>query len=328
MTKQAGRRYWVQAGLALGLGLLLAEGALQLASLVVGRRADAWLAGERVDVLAVGDSHTYGLPLPAADSYPAQLEARLRERHPGREWRVANLGVPGANSAFVANRLERQIVQLAPRLVIVWVGINNYWNVVEVSEAEAAGAGPGGQNLGASFWQSLRLYRLAALLFYNATGHRYDARTRGGWFEGEQPPSAGSGSRVPQVERPPGLARDLTRMTKIARSLETPILFITYPLPSQHTLRQEALRLGGRLSVPVVDAAESRVRARRDGHSDDALVDTRQGAHPSALLYRYLVDDLLVFVEPFLGLDPPELGLDPPESEGLPRSGEPAASDE
>ena len=97
---------WLAVGVGLLASLVLAELALQLAAAVAGplaqREAQASPDGEALTVLSVGDSHTYGLPLPREDAYPAQLEAALTARHPAANFRVINLGTPGLNSTFVA----------------------------------------------------------------------------------------------------------------------------------------------------------------------------------------------------------------------------------
>ena len=122
--------------LALVGSLVAGEVFLQLASLATRHwaegRGGTVMAEGAIRILCVGDSHTFGLPLPEEESYPAQLGEALARRHPGIEIEVINLGIPSLNSAFVANRLEEQMHQIQPQLVIVWVGINNLWNVVEM----------------------------------------------------------------------------------------------------------------------------------------------------------------------------------------------------
>jgi lysophospholipase L1-like esterase len=125
--------------------LVAIEIALQIASFT-GRifvspdNVEAAGEGETV-ILAVGDSHTWGAAVDPEDSYPSQLQKTLELRFPNRSFRVVNLGIPGTNSAFVANRLERQILQIRPHLVILWVGINNLWNVLETESRGEAGVG-------------------------------------------------------------------------------------------------------------------------------------------------------------------------------------------
>jgi lysophospholipase L1-like esterase len=277
--------------------LLLAEGALQLGGLVaqqLGTRASAE-ADQRgaIRVLCVGDSHTYGLPLPEPESYPAQLEAALAARHPTLRFEVVNLGIPGLNSAFVANRLERQLHQLQPDLVIVWVGINNLWNVVERGRQES---GDPWLPVRAALMK-VRLFRLASIAWYNATGHQYDPALRGGWHAGEASPS---GRLPPDVDMPnpaPGLAHDLARISELTSSLETPVLFVTYPLKASEGINRVIERAGGRLGVDVIDTRGELARAIADGHPRAELIDRRSGPHPSRVLYRYIVDAMLPVVE-------------------------------
>jgi hypothetical protein len=145
---------------------------------------------------------------------------------------VVNLGIPGLNSTFVANRLERQIFQLRPGLVIVWVGINNLWNAVE---RQAGSATDDPLRWRRPLMRS-RLFRLASIAWFNATGHQYDAEGRGGWYEGELPPSGRVADGVEMPDPAPGLARDLTRMVELTRSVDTPILFVAYPMAGQRAI--------------------------------------------------------------------------------------------
>lgn len=285
------------AGVALVGSLVAAELTLQVLAAVAARTVDrgqeAWIGEEGITVLSLGDSHTFGLPLPAEESYPAQLEAALRRHHPEFEFQVVNLGIPGANSSFVANRLERQMFQLRPDLVIVWVGVNNIWNVAETRAWQRPDR-----------WLPLRqallnakLFRFASILWFSATGHQYDPAERGGWFDGERRPSGhlGKGKRL---KDPSGsLAPDLRRMVELARSLETPMIFVTYPLAGAEEINRTIRVTGGQLGVAVIDSSASLERAFRAGHLRPELIDERSGPHPSALLYRYLVEDMLAEVE-------------------------------
>lgn len=294
------RRTWgARTGRALALVavcLLALELTLQAASLglraVTGRAPHDSLAQDAIRILCVGDSHTYGLPLTAAESYPAQLQTALEKRHPGARFAVANLGIPGVNSAFVANRLERQLLQLRPHLAIVWVGMNNQWNAIE-SEAWR----------GESPWQAARrvllhskIFRFASIAWYTHTGHQYDPGERGGWFEGETPPS-GRRQLAAEPMSAPGLAGDLERMAAIASALGTPLVFLTYPMRHQRPVNDVIELTAQRLAIPVIDTGRDRARALADGYEIIELIDRRAGPHPSALLYRYVVGSLLPAVE-------------------------------
>ena len=76
-------------------------------------------------VLAFGDSLAAGYGLAPHESFPRQLEALLRERHPGAS--VANAGVSGDTSAGGRARLARVLARLTarPDLAIVELGAND-----------------------------------------------------------------------------------------------------------------------------------------------------------------------------------------------------------
>lgn len=285
--------------LALVVAVLAGEGFLQAASWAAGTfgsRASLSADGDAVRILCVGDSHTYGLPLPRAESYPSQLERRLSERHPDRRFQVVNLGIPGTNSGYLANRLERQMLQLQPRLVLVWVGVNNQWND---AESEALAERPAWRR----WLLASRLYRLASIAWSTRTGYQYDPEQYGGWFEGERPPSR---RRPPDDAETallaPGLGRDLGRIAATAASLDTPVVFLTYPMRKQKPLNRAIERAAFEAGVPVVDTQLDLERAVAAGHAIPALIDTSTGPHPSGILYGYVVDSLLPVVEGALGL--------------------------
>ncbi|MEE2673375.1 MAG: GDSL-type esterase/lipase family protein [Myxococcota bacterium] len=289
----------LRIGLALLVALVAGEVFLQAASFVASRtgaRGSARPAAPgAVTILCVGDSHTYGLPLPPEESYPAQLEARLSERHPGRVFQVVNLGIPGMNSGYLANRLERQILQLRPRLVLVWVGINNQWNVAESEDARGALRG---------LLSHSRLYRLASIAWYTGTGYQYDPEQHGGWFEGEQPPSARRSPDEAQTRAlAPGLARDLARIVETTRLFDTPVILLTYPMRKQRPLNRVIEVAGFEAGVPVLDAVLDFERAVADGHAIRSLIDLSAGPHPTAHLYGYIVESLIPVIDATLGLE-------------------------
>ena len=288
---------WLLALVALVGSLLAAELTLQIAAAVAGRWASRAAgdvsAPDTITVLSVGDSHTFGFPLPPEDAYPAQLEAALAARHPQLDFRVVNLGVPGLNSTFVANRLEGQMFQLRPHLVIVWVGINNVWNAAET-----------GAEADAQAWRSVReallgvrLFRLASLVWFSETGHQYDVEGRGGWFKGERPPSELFEEGQEIVDSWGRLGPDLERMIALSHGLDTPILFVTYPLNGAAAINGTIRRVAGQEGVAVIDTRRSLARAAQSGHQRPELIDERAGPHPTRLLYGYVVEDMLPAVE-------------------------------
>jgi acyl-CoA thioesterase-1 len=73
-------------------------------------------------ILAFGDSLTAGFGLPAAQSFPAQLEARLRAK--GIAADVVNAGVSGDTTAGGLARIDWALAD-RPQLVILALGAND-----------------------------------------------------------------------------------------------------------------------------------------------------------------------------------------------------------
>jgi lysophospholipase L1-like esterase len=105
-------------------------------------------------VLALGDSHTFGVFYPEEASYPAQLQQELDRRTPSK-YRVVNLGLPGTSSAEIVDRLPAWIDEYRPRAVIVCVGVNNNWN--------HAGTRKHAHDQAVSSFRVVRLFRLIRL---------------------------------------------------------------------------------------------------------------------------------------------------------------------
>jgi acyl-CoA thioesterase-1 len=76
-------------------------------------------------ILAFGDSLVAGYGLAATDSFPAQLEHRLRSAHPQAQ--VLNAGVSGNTTADALGRLPRVLSALParPDLAVVQIGAND-----------------------------------------------------------------------------------------------------------------------------------------------------------------------------------------------------------
>lgn len=73
-------------------------------------------------IVALGDSLTAGLGVEESESYPAQLERRLRVD--GHHYRVINAGVSGETTSGTLSRLE-WVLTMAPDIVILEIGAND-----------------------------------------------------------------------------------------------------------------------------------------------------------------------------------------------------------
>ncbi len=259
-------------------------------------------------ILCVGDSHTYGATLPEPESYPHQLESSLRSRYE-RDIQVVNLGVPGMNTPMVANRLEGQIARLHPDLVIVWAGVNSFWNAAETEAWEGWTNGP------RAWLFRLRTVRFAAAAWFNMTGFEHARAEVLEWGDdgpiwqfGEErlvmKTGRGEPDWLPEERVRRGLENDYARMIRTARAHETPIFFVTYPYEAGiFGIANEMLRaVAAEHGVKVIAAESALERARSDGFTTQDLVVDAMGPHPRALLYRYIVEQMLPDVAGLLGL--------------------------
>ena len=295
------KRLAAKLSIALLATLLTLEVCLQLAS---------WLAasdgppvsgpdGDEIVILCVGDSHTWGAGVSPEDNYPSQLGAALEVRFPSQRFRIFNLGLPGVNSAHVANRLETQLLALQPAIVIVWVGTNNMWN--ELEQEDSTGGG-----LHQALLRS-KLYRLATVLWHTRSGAfeafgqdaQKDARRDAflAWTNAGQQRSA---ERIEQT-----LSTDMQRMVETATTLGAEIVFLSYPQERQQLPVSDFIARNARaLGVPVVVTAHDRERAEADGLREGQLFVFSAGPHPSPALYGYIVESLLATLVDSLDLAP------------------------
>jgi len=80
------------------------------------------LAEAEGTIVAMGDSLTAGLGVPARDAYPAQLERKLKEA--GYRWQVINAGISGETTSGALSRID-WLMRLKPDVVILETGAND-----------------------------------------------------------------------------------------------------------------------------------------------------------------------------------------------------------
>lgn len=82
-------------------------------------------------IACVGESTTAvagdaaGRALVSTTAWPAQLEATLRARDPGRDHRVANLGVMAGTTGLAVDALEAALPELRPQIIVVMMGMKD-----------------------------------------------------------------------------------------------------------------------------------------------------------------------------------------------------------
>jgi len=123
-----GARTWLSWPLRIALGFISMELTLAVGARVVGT---AVLRGARpasggdgaTRVVCLGDSNTFGIGAPTGRSYPDQLRDLFSVAVADVE--VVNLGVPGTTSRQMIDRLESEIAEDVPDVVVFLGGGND-----------------------------------------------------------------------------------------------------------------------------------------------------------------------------------------------------------
>jgi lysophospholipase L1-like esterase len=106
--------------------------AVLLAGLFIWRQFFYWPVTNKhptgTNIIAFGDSLTYGTGAAAGQDYPSQLS-----KLSGRE--IINKGVPGETTAQALNRLDKDVLQQDPRVVILLIGGNDFLQRLPMSQA-------------------------------------------------------------------------------------------------------------------------------------------------------------------------------------------------
>jgi len=92
------------------------------------------VTAQPITILALGDSLTEGLGLPKEESYPAQLEAALKQAGYSNVT-VVNSGLSGETSTGLVNRVDWAL-KTKPDITILTVGANDAMRGIEVDTIE------------------------------------------------------------------------------------------------------------------------------------------------------------------------------------------------
>jgi hypothetical protein len=291
---------------------VLGETGLRVAALFVNSRATDWRQAAKHRILCVGDSHTYGVYVPADETYPAHLQQFLDRDAPGN-YAVVNLGIPGMNTAQVRNHLPAQVEKYRPDIVVVWGGANNTWNIAEVDDQSATW-----RMWLASVVNRIRIYRFMRIWVHDLWVERdfesikHDLRssatgriTKAPEISIENPWVANTGITVrhwdgtkERLENELGdhsealagerALRDFAAIAEYARSAGIRLLFVLYPteFPAFAFANQAMRRVAEQYGLAVVDSAVSLQRV--------AVEDRKwlPAVHPTGPVYREIARDL------------------------------------
>jgi lysophospholipase L1-like esterase len=84
-------------------------------------------SSEFLNILCIGDSHTFGVGAKPGFSYPEQLQRMIDKEN--IKYKVYNLGIPGTNSSTVLLNIPKWIKMYKPKVVILMIGCNDNLNL-------------------------------------------------------------------------------------------------------------------------------------------------------------------------------------------------------
>lgn len=288
---------------SVALALVLVEVGLQLATRFVSDRSSAWKPAAAHRVLCVGDSHTYGAGVERGETYPARLQTLLETREPGVH-SVINMGLPGLSAAQLHGRIGVWLHRYRPDLLVVWVGVNDSWNVAEL-EGGASGIRAKLDGLLARS----RLYRLVRVSLHDRALDRYVAQTpeERRWHVSERDDRPGSGvtytvrhdgitERITHEREAPAPAdpapeassrtqarieRHLSAIAELAEAAGIPLLLLTYPIDASwyQVANRAARSVADRYDLALVETGPGALRLTQ------AEQDWIWGTHPGPRIY-------------------------------------------
>jgi hypothetical protein len=252
-----------------------------------------------VRLMCVGDSHTYGAMVAPELAYPEQLERQLRAH--GIPAIVYNLGLPGQSTRQVLERLPHQLAVYRPDVVLVWAGVNNFWNL---KGRENDPDGPR-HRFGLN---ELRLYRFLNLLRAGrATEEAFEQRRLDAQFvEGDivdvhRWRIAGPGGEelidmpIVRGNLDPAAVEAVTRddlvgIARLVRAQNARVAFFAYPFSFTENTRavnRAIVAVAASEAVPVIDTGPVAARLQRSRRADVAFKDM----HPKPTLYRVIAGE-------------------------------------
>ena len=99
-------------------------------------------AGQPVVIIAFGSSSTNGYGATSAEfNYPNRLAAQLRRQYPTADITVVNRGKGGEDAPEMMKRLQSEVIDMHPDMVIWQVGTNAVLRNLDPAETANAGRG-------------------------------------------------------------------------------------------------------------------------------------------------------------------------------------------
>lgn len=298
MTDKSRRRIFAVAAVVLGFAVAL--GALEASlratataySAMVRTPPETFQDGDDIKILCVGDSYTFGTGADGPDSYPDQLQRRLAPVVAPRSVKVINWGLPAQNSseALLAVKSFYEDEPIPPDVLIVAIGVNDYWNH-HLSVALSAQGNPLAEL--DSAMHGSRVFRLAKIMLGRGP-------IRAGKFYAKPNPEEAKDANLTSFRDnhselfAAALTRNLSAMAELAKTHGTRMILLGYP-DNGPDVDNAYAAVSDRYDIPLVVTRGF----GRPAKEREALL-SEDGWHPNAKGYTYVVDQVTPVVRKVL----------------------------
>lgn len=239
----------------------------------------------KIKILCLGESTTFGLGAQKGFDYPSQLGMLLEDKFPGR-FIVYNRGIPGATSLKILQEMRRFMKNIKPDFVIMLCGVNDFNPACNLLPGNNGKSPRSFLSFARRAWRQLEICRvpiaLKDLFVYEMT---HTCGTH---------PKARPSEEFEETQK-----RLITRqyndnikaMTRLTRSHGAEIIFSTYLWPwiQYELIKDAAQRNQARLCDQVKMLKESGLPV--------SAVMSVDGFHPNAAGYKFMAESLLSTLE-------------------------------
>ena len=243
-------------------------------------------------IFCVGESSTWGIGAsdPLEKNYPRQLERLLSHKFPGKNVKCFFDQTIGQNTSEILFKLPKYIEEYKPNLIILMVGVNNWWNL-DKSNALLFTKNRFIANATFRvkiFLDRLRVWKLSKWIAYSLglANERWDY-----WYPVERMDDIGGYEKEIREEYNMEILykvsdHDIRKMIEYCRGKGVPVILASYPGGSSKELYRLQKEIAAEFQIPYVDNASffSSLSNRKEFFSADKW-------HPNDKGYKLTADN-------------------------------------
>lgn len=250
-------------------------------------------AASELRIACLGDSCTFGKGVLEKDSWPRQLETRLRAE--GRDADVFNMGINGANGRVYRSLLTEHVAALKPQVVVVGYNINDFPNTIQAVDEKVYEE----RTLRRIVPQDVRDALGRTALYRKAREIYYDSQKASDWAAAEEVARRATAAPLDSAVWDQQRAL-LQEIASIAAEHGARTMVFLFPYESQVYLEsydkapiERLAEVCAGLDLPFVDLAEEFRQAARKSSPPAALFIPGDRYHPNGAGYTIVAERVL-----------------------------------